>query len=67
MIQSNMGDICKIWKKDGRLFASHSFTNSNHVALLQSKVQAYYFLSVPGARHIFRQRLINLLSLYFTN
>ena len=24
----NMGDICKIWKKDGRLFANHSFTNS---------------------------------------
>ena len=63
-----MRDICNIWKKDGRLFASHSFTNSNPVALLQSKVQAYYFLSVPGARHIFRQRLLNLLSsVYFTN
>ena len=29
LILSNMGDICKIWEKDGCLFATHSFINSN--------------------------------------
>ena len=26
---SNMGDICKIFKKDSQLFATNSFTNSS--------------------------------------
>ena len=33
MIFSDMGDICKICKKDGSLFETHSFTNSNLIIL----------------------------------
>ena len=28
VILSYMGDICKVWEKDGKLFTTHSFTNS---------------------------------------
>ena len=31
MFLSNYGDGCKIWKKYGPMFATHSFTNSNTI------------------------------------
>ena len=34
---SNMGEICKIFKKDSQLFATHSFTNSTSGSLFNNK------------------------------
>ena len=35
----NMGDICKIWKKDGRLFETHSLTNSRSQLVAEAEAE----------------------------
>ena len=46
MILSGRGNTCKIWKKDGQLFATHYFTNSTFTAFdISTYIHTYVYIS----------------------
>ena len=54
-----MGSICKIWKEDGRLFATHFFTNSSSLVTLSTA----YFLE----KNLDAHQVISMLSCFLAD